>query len=327
MQRESWFSIAVLALLPLAAIISQAADLPFMLTMAAKAAIFGIAGVGLNLALGYGGMVSFGHAAFFGLGGYAAGILAWHSRNAMPMFEWPFIFEGTTLMPATWLAAALVATAIALPIGALSLRTGGVYFIMITLAFAQMLFYFAISWPAYGGEDGLSFYVRNTLGGLNTMDPLTFFLICYSVLVAVVAAMRLVVRSRFGLALEVARQNAQRLSAVGIEPYRIRLVAFVISAAITGIAGALYADLNRFVSPTMLSWHTSGEIMIFVILGGVGRLAGPIAGACLFIVLEQVLGSFTDFWQIFLGFAMLAVILFGRGGIAGLIVGRRTGDV
>jgi branched-chain amino acid transport system permease protein len=204
----------------------------------------------------------------------------------------------------------------------LSLRTGGVHFIMITLAFAQMIYYFAISWPAYGGEDGLSLYLRNGLLGLNTMDPWTFFLIAYGLLLAVLGLSLMIVRSRFGLALDMARQNALRLTSVGVRPFDVRLAAFVLSAAITGLAGALYADLNRFVSPTMMSWHLSGELIVFVILGGVGRLCGPVAGAALYILLEHQLGQVTEYWQFLLGILLLLVVLFARGGIVGLVAGR-----
>ena len=144
------------------ALVAHLSGEPFLVTLATKAAILGLAGVGLNLALGYGGLVSFGHAAFFGIGGYAAGILASAAQNYEPLMTWPLELAGTTSMPVIWLAAIVAAGLVALPIGALSLRTGGVHFIMITLAFAQMIYYFAISWPAYGGEDGLSIYVRNS---------------------------------------------------------------------------------------------------------------------------------------------------------------------
>jgi branched-chain amino acid transport system permease protein len=310
-----------LLVVPLAAV---ALGEVFVVTLATKVAILALAGVGLNLALGHGGLVSFGHAAFFGLGGYAAGILASSALNFTPVATWPFEIPGSTQMLVICPIAMAVAALAALAIGALSLRTSGVYFIMITLAFAQMIYYFAISWPAYGGEDGLSIYVRNAFPGLNTLDPIQFFAIAYGALLAGIGASALIVRSRFGLALEGARQSPQRLVAVGIGPYRVRLTAFVISGAITGLAGALYADLNRFVSPAMLSWHTSGEIMIFVILGGVGRLFGPVAGAALYILLEHVLGGITEHWQLPLGLLLLLVVLFARGGLIGVLSGRRA---
>ena len=226
--------------------------------------------------------------------------------------------------PLIWLVAILSSGLAALAIGALSLRTSGVYFIMITLAFGQMFFYFTISWPAYGGEDGLSVYVRNGFPGLNTLDPIQFYGICLAILAIVLFAMSRLARSSFGLALSAARQNEERVQAVGIGVFRLRLMAFTISGAITGLAGALFADLNRFVSPVMFSWQTSGEIMIFVILGGVGRLYGPVIGAVLFIVLEHELGGLSEYWHIYLGALLLGVVLFARGGLIGVLAGREV---
>ena len=319
MTRETLINIAIIAILAAIPAVAVALGETFYLTLATRIAILALAAVGLNIALGLGGLVSFGHAAFFGLGGYAAGILAIHAFNMEPL---AFGLPGTKSMPVIWLAALVVAAIVALPIGAISLRTSGVYFIMITLAFAQMVFYFAISWPAYGGEDGLSFYTRNEFPGLQASQPLPFLLICYGVLAVGLAVFDRIQRSRFGAALQAARQNDMRLASVGIEPFGIRLAAFVVSAAITAVAGALFADLNRFVSPSMLSWHMSGELIVLIILGGTGRLFGPVAGAILYVLLEYVLGGITERWQFFLGLVLLAVVLFARGGMIGLLAGR-----
>ena len=319
--REAAISLLIAAGLVVAPLLGQAFDEPFVITLTTKVVILALAGTGLNIALGYGGMVSLGHAAFFGIGGYAAGILASHALNYEPLLTWPLVLEGTTLMPIIWPVAIAVSGLAALAIGAMSLRTTGVFFIMITLAFAQMVYYFAISWPAYGGEDGLSIYVRNGFPGLNTLDPLSFFVLCYVLLGLAIAFSFLLSRSRFGLALNGARQNAQRLATVGISPFRVRLTAFVISGMVTGLAGALYADLNRFVSPSMLSWQTSGEIMVFVILGGVGRLFGPAAGATLYILLEHALGDVSEHWLLLLGALLVALVLFARGGVIGILAG------
>jgi branched-chain amino acid transport system permease protein len=238
--------------------------------------------------------------------------------------EAPFLIEGTKSMPVIWITALIASALAALLIGVLSLRTSGVYFIMITLAFGQMFYFFAISWPAYGGEDGLSIYIRNDFPGLNTLDPIQFFGICFALLALALWLNARLASSPFGLALNAARQNAQRVETVGLSPFRLRLTAFVISGAITGLAGALFADLNRFVSPTMFSWQMSGEIMVFIILGGVGRLYGPVAGAALFITLEHVLGGLSEFWHIYLGALLLGVVLFARGGVIGLLAGRKV---
>ena len=325
--RETIINSGLLGGLLFVAIAAYFLDEPFIITMSTKVAIFAIAGVGLNLALGYGGLVSFGHAAFFGIGGYVTGILASHALNYQPLFTWPLEIGGTTSMLIIWPTAVIFSSIAALIIGALSLRTSGVYFIMITLAFAQMIYYFAVSWPAYGGEDGLPIYVRNSFPGLNTLNPIEFFAICFALLGLILFLCSTLVNSRFGLALQGARQNVQRVTSVGIEPFRIKLVAFVISGGITGLAGALYTDLNRFVSPSVLSWQTSGEIMVFVILGGVARLYGPLAGAALFIVLEFSLGGITEHWQLWLGMLLLCVVLFAPGGIIGMLsTGRRVDD-
>jgi len=319
MNRESAVNLLLALLLIGVPLIAAGMGEPFYVTLATRVVVLALAATGLNLALGLGGLLSFGHAAFFGLGGYVAGILATHAFNAEPLFA---SIPGTTFMPLIWLVAVAVAGLVALPIGAISLRTTGVYFIMITLAFAQMIYYFAISWPAYGGEDGLSIYVRNAFPGVNTAKPLPYFLVCLAVLMATLLLFRLVEGSRFGSALQAARQNGTRLAAVGIPPFKIRLAAFTLSAMITGLAGALYADLNRFVGPSMLSWHMSGELIVLIILGGKGRLFGPVAGAMIFVCLEYVLGGITERWQFFLGLILLVIVLFARGGLLGLLSGK-----
>ncbi len=315
----------LLVLLPVFVMIAVLVGETFWVTLATRAAILALAAVGLNLALGYGGLVSFGHAAFFGLGGYVAGILASHALNHSPLLTWPTEVGGTTQMLLIWPAAAMVSALAALVIGLLSLRTTGVFFIMITLAFAQMVFYFMVSWPAYGGEDGLPIYVRSRFPCLDTMSPTQFFGLAYAWLVAAVWLTARIAGSRFGLALQAARQNRRRLAATGIRPGAILLTGFVISGAITGIAGALFADLNRFVSPAMLSWQTSGEILVIVILGGVGRLCGPVAGAIVLVGLEHALGGVSDYWQFWLGLLLLLVVMFAPGGVVGAAAGRTDG--
>lgn len=317
----NWLLLAGLVAVPLWA---HLADEPFTITLATRAVIFALAAVGLNIALGLGGLVSLGHAAFFGIGGYAMGILAFHAQTFMPLMEWPFVIEGTKSMPLIWLVAVVASALAALVIGALSLRTSGVYFIMITLAFGQMFYFFTISWPAYGGEDGLSIYVRNGFPGLNTLVPIQFYGLCFAILCAVLFLNARLARSPFGLALNAARQVPVRVETVGLDGQRIKLAAFVISGAITGLAGALFADLNRFVSPTMFSWQTSGEIIVFIIIGGVARLFGPVVGAVVFVTLEHVLGGLSNYWHIFLGLLLLGIVLFGRGGLIGMLTRREA---
>lgn len=322
MSRELAFNLLLLLGLLLVPLWAHFAEEPFIITLATRAAIFAMAGIGLNIALGQGGLVSLGHAIFFGLGGYSMGILASHAQTYTPMTDWPVLIEGTKSMPIIWLCAIAVSGIAALVIGALSLRTTGVYFIMITLAFGQMFYYFAVSWSAYGGDDGLPIYMRNDFPGLNTLDPIQFFVIVFSLLCCIVVFAGILSRSSFGLALNAARQSPTRVATVGISPYQIQLLVFTISGMITGLAGALFADLNRFVSPSMFSWQTSGEIMVFIILGGVARLCGPVVGAVVFITLEHFLGGLSDYWHIYLGVLLLLIVLFARGGIIGLLLGQ-----
>ena len=318
--------------LVLAGIVAVAAwallmDEPFTITLVTRVVILALAAVGLNVALGIGGLVSFGHAVFFGIGGYSMGILAYHAQTYTALDLGLFSTTGTKLMPVIWVVAMSISALIALIIGLLSLRTSGVYFIMITLAFGQMFYYFTISWASYGGEDGLSIYLRNSFPGLNTLIPIQFFGICFVLLCLALVLMARLQASPFGLALNAARQTSTRVQSVGLNPMRLKLIAFVISGAITGLAGALYADLNRFVSPTMFSWHLSGELIVLIIIGGVGRLMGPLIGASIFVALEHVLGGLTEFWQIYLGIILLVIVLFGRGGVMGFLTGKEGAHV
>jgi branched-chain amino acid transport system permease protein len=320
---ERVFNFLLLAALLIVPVAAHLTGEIFTVTLATRAVILALAAVGLNIALGIGGLVSLGHAVFFGIGGYAMGILAFHAQGNVPLTDWPFVVQGTKLMPVIWLVATLTSAVAALVIGLLSLRTTGVYFIMITLAFGQMFYFFSISWSAYGGEDGLSIWVRNGFPGLNTLVPIQFFGITFAILILVLWLNAVIARSPFGLALNAARQVPARLQSVGIDPVRLKLVAFVISGAITGLAGALFADLNRFVSPTMFSWQLSGELMVFIIIGGVGRLCGPVVGAVLYVALEHLLGGISEFWHVYLGALLLLIVLFARGGLIGLLARRR----
>ncbi|WP_298361811.1 branched-chain amino acid ABC transporter permease [uncultured Litoreibacter sp.] len=324
---ERWINAIVLAGLLGVPLWAMVADAPFTITLATRAAILALAAVGLNIALGIGGLVSLGHAVFFGIGGYAMGILAYHAQTFVPLELGPLTLSGTKSMPLIWLAAVIMSSVVAWGIGVLSLRTSGVYFIMITLAFGQMFYYFAISWSTYGGEDGLSIYVRNGFPGLNTLAPIQFFGICFVILCFVLFLKARMRMSPFGLALNAARQSPVRAETVGLNPVRIKLIAFIISGAVTGLAGALYADLNRFVSPTMFSWQLSGELIVFIIIGGVGRLMGPVIGAALFVALEHWLGGLTEYWHVYLGAVLLMIVLFARGGVVGLLTGKEGAHV
>ncbi|MEP3847393.1 MAG: branched-chain amino acid ABC transporter permease [Paracoccaceae bacterium] len=324
---ETYLNAAVLLGLLAVPIFAIVVDEPFTITLVTRAVILALAAVGLNIALGIGGLVSFGHAVFFGLGGYAMGILAHHAQTYTAMDFGAFSIPGTKMMPLIWLVAIAISALVALLIGLLSLRTSGVYFIMITLAFGQMFFYFAISWAQYGGEDGLSIYVRNDFPGLNTLVPFQYFGICFALLALALLLFHRLQNAPFGLALNATRQTAARVETVGLNPMRLKLVAFVLSGVVTGLAGALFADLNRFVSPTMFSWQLSGELIVLIIIGGVGRLMGPVIGACVFVALEHLLGGLTVYWHIYLGVILLCIVLFARGGVIGLLTGKEGAHV
>ena len=293
---------------------------PYFITLATKIVILGIAGCALNLILGFGGMVSFGHAMFFGVGSYVAAISAFHSMNGGSINLIFFDFNGSNQMLFNWFLAVIFSMFFALVVGSISIRTSGVYFIMITLAFAQMTYYFSVGWTKYGGEDGLSTYVRNDLFSINTMLPLNFFIICFSCLCVVGFVLNSVINSNFGNFLKGCKENEEKMISLGLNPYTLKLTAFVISGAITGLAGALYVDLNRFVSPTSLSWQTSGELIVLVILGGSARLFGPLLGAIVFILLEQFLGEVTENWQFWLGVILVLIVLYFPKGVSGFFI-------
>jgi branched-chain amino acid transport system permease protein len=282
----------------------------FYTRVATRVLVLGLIAVSLNLLVGFGGMVSFGHAAFVGLGAYAVGILAVHGVNSA-LVTWP---------------AAVAASALgALVIGAIALRTGGVYFIMITLAFAQMLYYTSVGLERYGGDDGIRMRARNSFAGLVDLEsPTAFFYLVAAILIAVMIAVARLVRSRFGRALRGIKDNERRMQSLGYDTYRLKLAAFVLAGAIAGLGGALNANLIAHVSPSMLHWIISGDLLIMVILGGVGTLVGPLFGAGAFILLEEVLSGFTKHWMIVFGPLMLLVILFQRGGIHALLFRRRA---
>ncbi len=278
---------------------------PFVLTLFTRIVILALAAVSLNLILGYGGMMSFGHAAYLGIGGYAVGMLA-HEGIFTGFVQWPV---------------ALAASAVfALVIGALSLRTRGVYFIMITLAFAQMAYYVVAGLARYGGDDGLTIYKRSQFfEPLNLSNKVQFYYLCVALLYASIYLVWRIVNSRFGLVIQGSRSNDTRMRAIGFPTYRYKLVCFVISGTLCGLAGALLANHTDFVSPAMMYWTRSGDLIIMVVLGGMGSIIGPVFGAVALLVLEEVLSGITEYWQIILGPLLLLVVLFARGGIDGLL--------
>jgi branched-chain amino acid transport system permease protein len=283
----------------------------FVLTLFTRIVIFALAAASLNLIMGYGGMMSFGHAAYLGIGGYAVGILA-HEGIGSGFIQWPV---------------ALIASALfALVIGALSLRTRGVYFIMITLAFAQMAYYVASGLSRYGGDDGLTIYKRSDFGGLiNLSSRVQFYYFCLACMFGVMYLIWRIVNSRFGMVVQGLRSNEARMQAIGFPASRYRLVCFVISGTMCGLAGALLANNTDFVSPAVMYWTRSGDLMVMVILGGMGSLFGPVIGAIVYLVLEESLSQVTEYWALIMGPLLLLIVLFGRGGIMGVLGRLRRG--
>ncbi len=303
-------------------IFADVADNPFLTTVGSRILIYAIAAVSLDLILGFGAMVSFGHGAFLGIGAYVVGILTHHAFNGTVIPFLPGEWMGTTSAILQWPLAILVSGLFALVIGALSLRTQGVYFIMITLAFAQMLYYFMTSLPTYGGEDGLNLWERSNIPPLDLYDDQHFYYLTLAVLLAFVGLMQRLVNSRFGMVLKGCKQNEPRMIALGYPVYRYKLAAFVIAGMGAGLAGALAANHTEFVGPGMMHWTRSGEIMIMVILGGMGTLIGPILGAATLLMMEEVLSQFTEHWMVILGPFLIFVVLFARGGLYGWLVGQ-----
>ena len=318
------FLLFFLAALPIYAAVTGNA---FLVTLFTRIIILGMAATSLNLILGYGGMVSFGHAVYLGIGGYAVGILA---------------SEGVTSGFVQWPLALFVSALFALIVGALSLRTRGVYFIMITLAFAQLVYYFGVGLDRYGGDDGLSIRQRSQFGDLiNLSNRTQFYYLCFVLLLVTIYVTWRLVNSRFGMVIQGARSNDRRMRAIGFPTFRYRLAAFVIAGTMCGLAGALLANHTGFISPATMHWTRSGDLIVMVVLGGMGSSFGPLIGAVALLALEEALPilikviasplfgdvavRMAEYWQIVLGPLFLLVVLFARGGIDGMLAGARRG--
>jgi len=305
------FVAGVIVILALVPVYAAATGNTFVVSLFTRILILAIAAVSLNLIMGFGGMVSFGHAAYLGIGGYAVGILAKEGINS-GLLQWPLAVAASALF--------------ALTVGALSLRTRGVYFIMITLAFAQMVYYVAIGLDRYGGDDGMTIYKRSQFGGLiDLSNKMTFYYLCLALLLASVYIVWRLVHSRFGMVIQGARSNERRMRAIGFPTYRYKLLSFVFAGMLCGLAGALLANHTDFISPALMHWTRSGDLIVMAVLGGMGTVFGPVIGAVALLVLEEVLSGITEYWQIILGPLFLLVVLFARGGIDGLLAGVRRG--
>jgi branched-chain amino acid transport system permease protein len=292
---------AVLALLPLVATITGGG---YLMSLAERVMIFAVAALALDLLVGFGGLISFGHATFVGLGAYAVGILASHGSNDA-LLALPVAIAGAALF--AWLT------------GIVCLRTRGAYFIMITLAFGQMAFFTATSLAPYGGDDGLTIARRSTIAGLPLLaDGQFFYYVVLGCLVAVFLFCRTLVGSRFGRVLRGAKENPVRMAAIGFDVYRFQLATYVIAGAIGGLAGFLLANATEFVSPAYMSWQRSGELLVMVLLGGVGTLGGAIIGTAVYLLTEEWLSAVTENWKVIFGPVLVLIVLLARGGLLGL---------
>jgi branched-chain amino acid transport system permease protein len=306
------WSLPVLALLLALPLAAYSVGDTFYVGLATRVLVFALAASSLNLILGFGGMVSFGHAAFLGIGAYSVAILM-QNGIASAWIAWPL--------------AILLTALVSLLIGWISLRTQGVYFIMITLAFAQMLYYLIISLKAYGGDDGLSLAARSSVGwGVDLSSDVHLYYLSLGALAMAMVFMVRLLNARFGHALQAIRENEVRMTALGFAVFRYKLAAFTLAGAVAGLAGVLFANLNGFVSPAMMQWSQSGMLMMMVILGGVGHLYGGVIGAIAFLLLEEFLSHYTMHWQLGLGAVLLAVVLFAPNGITSLLKRKASHD-
>ena len=315
--RDNWLTprvalnaalLIILALVPLYAALTGDA---FVVTLFTRVVILALAALSLNLIMGFGGMVSFGHAAYLGIGGYAVGILAKEGIGS-GFVQWPVAIAASALY--------------ALVVGALSLRTRGVYFIMITLAFAQMIYYVAIGLDRYGGDDGLTIYKHSQFGAAVDLNNKTlFYYLCFALLLAGIYLVWRIVNSRFGLVIRGARSNERRMRAIGFPTFRYKLACFVIAGAMCGLAGALLANQTNFISPAMMHWTRSGDLMVMAVLGGMHAMFGPLIGAVTFLLLEEGLSRVTEYPNLILGPLLLVVAIYVHGGIDGVFGGARRG--
>jgi branched-chain amino acid transport system permease protein len=302
-------------------IVATLAGESYYISLFSRILIYAIAAVSLDLLLGYSGMISLGHAAYIGIGAYVVGISFFHSSEMEPIFSWPFLLQGSENGLIVLPLAVLVSAFFALIIGSLSLRTKGMHFIMITLAFAQMIYYFFVSLEKYGGDDGLSLYSRSSLPGLDLGNDIHFYYLCLTSLFAFLFLSVRLVQSRFGLIIRGASNNERRINALGVDSDRYKLVCFVIAGAGAGLAGGLLANQTEYVSPGLMHWTLSGELMVMVLLGGLGTLFGPVLGAAVYLLMEETLAMYTEHWMIYMGPFLILVVIFAKRGLFGLVVG------
>lgn len=300
-----WLMVLMLGLFAIAPGIVSLIDKPFYMDLIIRIMILSTAAISLNLLLGFGNMVSFGHAAFIGIGAYGIGIPAYYEHY------------GATFQIITTL---LASGSFALITGMICLRTKGVHFIMITMAFSQMIFFAFVSIEEYGGDDGLLIDTRSEFGSLFSLDDeISLYYLSFAFLVFTLVLVHRLINSRFGMVIQGTKSNEGRMLALGFNTYRYKLVSYVLSGMICGFAGWLLGNFTGFISPEMMSWTRSGELIFIVVLGGAGSLFGPVLGTIAFIILEEILSAFTIYWPIIFGLILIFIVLFVKGGLAGLI--------
>ena len=309
-------AIVLLALVPP---VAHVIDEPFYLSLFARIMVFAIAAVSLDLILGYGGMISFGHAAYLGTGAYAVAIMSFYGIDN----GWLQLFM------------AIVASAlVALVIGAICLRTSGIYFIMVTLAFTQMLYFLGISLEVYGGDDGMDTNRSEFVTWFDLTDDVNlYYLILIFLILSVYIGYRLI-NSRFGMVIRGSQSNDQRMQTIGFPTFRYKLASFVIAGTMCGVAGFLLANLTEFLTPEYMHWFRSGEIMIMMIMGGMGTLFGPIFGAAAYILLEEWIPEILELihtgwgehWWVAFGPVLILLVLFAKRGLWGLLPDRKRHD-
>lgn len=317
--RSAWPIIVGVALLALVPTIAQLTDNPFLIRLFTRVLIFAIVATALNFVLGFGALVSMMHAGLFGVGAYVVAILAQHDFDGEKLW----LLNGTSNLAISIPLAILVTALVAMATGVVSLRTSGAYFIMITLAFNQMLYYFFVALKKYGGDDGLQILASLNFAGFDISRRVTFYYTALGVLVAALLFFWRLVDSRFGVILRATAQNERRVVALGIPPLRYKLAAFVISGAVTGLAGALWATGQQFVSPSDMSWIKAADFVVMAVLGGMARVWGPVFGALVIVLIEALLPGYTIFWQLPFGIFVILVVVWLRGGLADLFGGAK----
>lgn len=292
-----------LGLLP---VVAAAIGEPFYVTLAARILIFALAASGLNLVLGYGGLVSFGHALYVGLGAYIVGILSFHG-----------VGSGWVHLAVTIALSGLVAFLT----GLICLRTSGIAFIMITLAFAQMFFFLGVSLKQYGGDDGMQVASRSDFGPLLSIQTNTgLYYFSLALLVLTLYLSWRLVHARFGRVLRGAKSNVRRMRVLGFPVVRYQVAAYAVSGAICGVAGLLLANLTKYASPAYMFWTVSGDLIVMVMLGGIATIVGPLLGATVYVILETILAAYTQHWMLVLGPIIVLIALLAKRGLYGFLI-------